>query len=201
MKRYILLIFLLVMVPFASADTITMEVWENATGTYFVTVGDGNLQQCEGTICNVEIDDLDSGMSNSDIEDLSTDLFTQLKADGFDSNSNELNESNVRAVMNDVYENQQKDERAWITNTWMPSQAQYMNCTIELEQKKGSLSALDAKFQGYDATLEAKEVTIDQLKRDVDMYATTASFMFAIIVILVVRIGGVSKWYHEWRGN
>ena len=54
--KLLLIFVLLFMVVPVSADTVDLEIWENSEGVFFVTVDDGELQECNGSICTIEID-------------------------------------------------------------------------------------------------------------------------------------------------
>ena len=188
-----------------SADTVDLEIWENSEGVFFITVNDGELQECNSTICVVEIENstmTDLSLSNGDIQYIAEYTSRQLQMDGFKPSgvdNSALNETMMRAIFWDIVAEKQADERAFITRTWMPAVEDYNNVSLALSQAEGAINNLNARFQGHDAVIESKDVTIDILEREADLKDTFIVVLFFGCAILLLERSEFVRHLREWR--
>lgn len=206
MSRIFSILFLLLfMVIPVSADTVDLEIWENSEGVFFITVNDGELQECNSTICVVEIENstmTDLSLSNGDIQYIAEYTSRQLQMDGFKPSgvdNSALNETMMRAIFWDIVAEKQADERAFITRTWMPAVEDYNNVSLALSQAEGAINNLNARFQGHDAVIESKDVTIDILEREADLKDTFIVVLFFGCAILLLERSEFVRHLREWR--
>ena len=205
MRKLLFVLLILSVVMPVSAETVDLEIWENSEGVFFVTVDNGELQECNGTSCDVEID-LDGttslSLSDGDIKYIAEYTSRQLTVDGFKSvvaDSNNVNESEMRAIFWDIVAEKQADERAFITRTWMPTVEEYNNMTVEVEQARGAIETLNAQFQGHDAVIESKDISIGILEREVELKGSFIVILFFGCAILLLERSDFIRQIREWR--
>ena len=204
-KKFLIVFLLLFMVMPVSADTVELEIWENSDGVFFITVDNGELQECNGTICAVEIENntvASLSLSNGDIQYIAEYTSKQLVVDGFKPSvvdSDSLNETTMRAIFWDIVAEKQADERAFITRTWMPTVEEYNNMSLEVEQKRGAIDTLNAQFKGHAVVVEGHEVTLGVLEREVDLKNSFIVILFFGIAILLLERSEFVKQIREWR--
>ena len=182
-KKIMFLTFLILSIGVVSAETVEFEIWENSEGVFFATVDGGALQACNGTICVVEVDNLSTSLSLSegDMKYIARYTSSQLELDGFKTSGqsgDEINSSILRSVLMDVIEEKQADDHAYISKTWMPEVAKYNNLSIELEEKRGAVKVLDAKFQVHAAELALKDSDIAMKNREIAIYQPIVIILF-----------------------
>ena len=205
-KLLLVLVLLFMVVP-VSADTVDLEIWENSEGVFFVTVNDGELQECNGSICVIEIGNgtlASLSLSNGDIQYIAEYTSKQLTVDGFKSNvvdSENLNESEMRAIFWDIVAEKQADERAFITRTWMPTVEEYNNMSLEVEQTRGAIDTLNAQFQGHAAVVEGYKVTMRVLEREASLKNDAIVLLMFACAILVFERSEIVRQIREWRGK
>ena len=205
-KFLLVLVLLFTVVP-VSADTVDLEIWENSEGVFFITVNDGELQECNGTICLVEIDDntvTGLSLSDGDIQYIAEYTSKQLTVDGFKPSGYEdgeggVNETRTREIMWDVVAEWGANERAFVTRTLMPSVEEYNNMSLEVEQTRGAIGTLNAQFQGHAAVVEGKDVTIGVLEREVDLKNSFIVILFFACAILLLERSEFVRQIREWR--
>lgn len=204
MKYLLILLMLLMTCSVASAENVSVEIYQNSAGEYFLTINEGELQSCGNGFCTVNIDNVsstDTVLSTSDMRYIAQ--YTAIELGTFEqpdfSEFEGVNETAVRSILNDIIEDTQAADRAWIEKTWMPAVLQYQNCTLELQEKKGALDTLDAKFAGYDAQIEAKDSTIETLKKNNDLYWTLIILLSGTIFIILVGKTDAIRSVREWR--
>ena len=206
MSRIFSILFLLLFIAIpVSADTIDLEIWENSEGVFFITVNDGELQECNSTICVVEIENstmTDLSLSNGDIQYIAEYTSRQLQIDGFKpsgvDNSN-LNETMMRAIFWDIVAEKQADERAFITRTWMPAVEDYNNVSLALSQAEGALDTLNAQFKGHAVVVKGYDVTIGVLEREVELKNSFIVILFFGVLILLLERSEFVRHLREWR--
>ena len=206
MTSKLLLVFvLLFMVLPVSADTVDLEIWENSDGVFFITVDNGELQECNGTICSVEIEQNGSttiSLSDGDIQYIAEYTSKQLIVDGFKSSaidSDNLNETETRAIFWDVVAEWGYDNRAFTMKTWMPAVDEYNNMSIALTRANVTIDNLNVRFQGHDAVIESKDVTIDVLKREADVKNSFIVIFAFFCAILLLERSEFIRSIREWR--
>ena len=205
-KQIILSIFLILMLSIpTNADTVDLEIWENSEGVFFITVNDGELQECNGTICLVEIDDntvTGLSLSDGDIQYIAEYTSKQLTVDGFKPSvvdSYSLNETEMRSIFWDIVAEKQADERAFITRTWMPTVEEYNNMSLEVEQTRGAIGTLNAQFQGHAAVVESKDITIELLISEIELKDAFIILLAFGCAILILERSEFIRSIREWR--
>ena len=206
MTSKLLLVFvLLFMVLPVSADTVDLEIWENSEGVFFITVDNGELQECNGTICTVDIERNSSttiSLSDGDIQYIAEYTSKQLIVDGFKSSaidSDNLNETETRAIFWDVVAEWGYDNRAFTMKTWMPAVDEYNNMSLELLQAQGALDTLNAQFQGHAAVLEGNEITIELLRSEIELRDAFIIVLVFFGAILLLERSEFIRSIREWR--
>lgn len=202
----LLILFLFLCVP-VSAGTVDLEIWENSEGVFFITVDNGELQECNGSVCVVEIENVTAttlSLSDGDIKYIAEYTSTQLEIDGFkpygyDLDDNVLNETEMRAIFWDIVAEKQADERAFITRTWMPAVEDYNNMSLELGQTQGAINTLNAQFQGHAAVVESKDITIGVLEREATLKDSFIIILFFGCAILLLERSEFVRQLREWR--
>ena len=204
MIKYLFILCLILSCTIGSAENVSVEIYQNSAGEYFLTINEGELQSCGNGICTIDINNVsstDTQLSNSDMKYIAQ--YTAMELGTFEqpdwSSFEGVNETQTRAILNDIIENTQAADRAWVEKTWMPAVLEYQNCTLELQEKKGALDTLDAKFAGYDAQIESKDSTIDTLKKNNDLYWTLIIFLSGTIFIILVGKTDAIRSLREWR--
>ena len=206
-KNFSILFLLLFIAMPASAGTVDLEIWENSEGVFFITVDNGELQECNGSVCVVEIGNntvTSLSLSDGDIKYIAEYTSTQLEIDGFkplgyDSDDGVLNETEMRAIFWDIVAEKQADERAFITRTWMPAVEDYNNMSLELGQTQGAINTLNAQFQGHAAVLESKDITIGVLEREATLKDSFIIILFFGCAILLLERSEFVRQLREWR--
>jgi hypothetical protein len=190
MNKYTLIILtLLILLPIATADTnITIQIYEDSSGDYFISVNDEGLEECQGSTCNITIENSTmSKYSDSEIKDIARYISLELDI----PDNTDFNTTEMHALFKTVSEEKQMNDRAWIRETWMPTTMEYQNCTLELEQVKGALATLDARLGGHDREVKALEDNLENTAKTRDLYLGFDIIMGVAIAILILYINGV----------
>lgn len=190
MNKHILIILtLLLLLPVVTADTnITIQIYEDSSGDYFISVNDEGLEECQGSTCNITLENSTlSKYSDSEMKDIARYISMELDI----PENTGCNTTETYAVFNTVSEEKQMNDRAWIRETWMPTTMAYQNCTLELEQVRGALATLDAKLGGHDREVKALEDNLENTSKTRDLYLGFDIVMGVAIAILILYINGV----------
>ena len=187
MKLIILvLLMLMIMIPGASADTnVSVQIYENSNGVYFISVEDGGLQECDGDTCQIQVTNITtSRFSDDDIKDIARQVSLEIDMPGY-------NTTGLRDLFGTITAESRMADQSWQTKTFMPAVVGMQQCTLDLNNATNALSVLDAKFAGYDAEIQARQDSIDTLKKTVDLY-----FWFIVILgistaVLIMYINNV----------
>ena len=206
-KNFSILFLLLFIAMPVSAGTVDLEIWENSEGVFFITVDNGELQECNGSVCVVEIGNntvTSLSLSDGDIKYIAEYTSTQLEIDGFkpygyDLDDNVLNETEMRAIFWDIVAEKQADERAFITRTWMPAVEDYNNMSLDRGQTQGAINTLNAQFQGHAAVVESKDITIGVLEREATLKDSFIIILFFGCAILLLERSEFVRQIREWR--
>lgn len=196
-KSILIILAILFLLPSVLADTeLTIQIFEDSNGDYFISVDDAGLEECNNGTCVITVNNVTSSkLSSSEIKTIARQISLELNiSDNLDFNTTEL-----QAIFNTVIEEKQMADRAWIEKTWMPETMKYQNCTLELEQSKGALNTLDAKFAGYDGNIQAKQDTIDVLKSNMEIYKYLIMILTTAIFILLISKSEAIRALREWR--
>ena len=194
MSKIFSIFFLLLFIAMpVSADTVELEIWQDSGGLYYITVDNGELQECNDTICMVEIENntvTTLSLSDGDIRYIAEYTSKQLELDGFKPEGADLeggvNETITRAIMWDVVAEWGANERAYRDRTLMPEVEKFNNLTLKLAQAEGALDTVNARFAGHDAVVESKDVTIAVLEREAvlkDSFIILLAFGCAILLL------------------
>lgn len=200
MNKHLIIAFILLLLllsPIAIADTdVTIQIFEDSSGDYFISVDDDELEECLDGTCIITVDNVTSSkLSSSDVRNIARQISLELNI----SDNTNFNTTELHALFNTVIEEKQMADRAWISTTWMPETMKYQNCTLELEQSKGALNTLDAKFAGYDGNIQAKQDTIDTLKSNLEIYKYLIMILTTAIFILLISKSEAIRALREWR--
>jgi hypothetical protein len=179
---------------------VSLEIYRNSNDEYYVSIGGGELQECltgyDGNLTNdLSANDIQAIARRTAIE-LS---LQNIKLNTTTNNPPPLNETTLKSILNNIIEEKQANDRAWIMKTWMPTTQDYQNCTLQLKQKDGALATLDAKFAGYDATLEARQAIIDGQNRELEMSNTIIAILLAALFLVFVSKSELVKTILEYR--
>ena len=200
MNKYLMIAFtslLLLILPIATANTeVTIQIFEDSSGDYFISVDDADLKECLNGTCIITVDNVTSSkLSSSDVRNIARQISLELDiSDNADFNTTELH-----ALFNTVIEEKQMSDRAWISTTWMPETMKYQNCTLELEQSKGALATLDAKLGGHDIEVEGLKTTINILESNLEIYKYLIMILTTAIFILLISKSEAIRALREWR--
>lgn len=188
-KTILLILILLCLIAPGAADTnLTIQIYEDSSGDYFISVNDEGLEECPAGICNITIENSTiSKYSNSEIKDIARYISMELDI----SDNTDFNSTKLHALFNTVIEEKQMADRAWISETWMPETIKYQNCTLELEQVKGSLATLDAKLGGHDREIKALEDNLINTAKTRDLYLGFAIILGTAVAALILYVNGV----------
>ena len=201
----LLMLFILMCVP-VSADTFEIEIWEDSGGIYYVTVDNGELQECNDTICMVEIENntvTTLSLSDGDIRYIAEYTSKQLEIDGFKPEGADLeggvNETITRAIMWDVVAEWGANERAYRDRTLMPEVEKFNNLTLKLAQAEGALETTNARFAGHDAVVEGYKVSIGILEREDELKNGFIIILACSIIVLLLDRSDTVRALRERR--
>jgi len=183
MNHIALLVLMLTFCPLASAGNVTIDIYENSDGVYFIEVNDGGLIACDGTQCTVDISNRSSAftLSNDDIKAIARQTSAEIGTLNTDGG---LSESLLTEALANSDRESYDTLKAYIERTWMKSTVEYNNCTVELAESKGALSTLDAKFAVYDEQIKYKDIIIESHERDMKLY-------WGLVIILTLALFAV----------
>lgn len=186
-----LLLFAILMMP-ASAENVTIEIFENSAGVYYISINDGEIIEC-GETCEVEIDNVTGTNTSTTItkEDINR-IAKQVSVEMY-GEEDAFNTTEFSLVVSDVVKGSDKDLMDWIKKTYMPTVEEHNNCTTLLAEKENALKVLNAQFKGYDDEIKAKNSELDTIKKNLDLYwyiiliLLTTSFILLIVKTDLIR--------------
>lgn len=177
-KLFIFLLFLGILMTSASAENVTVQIFENSDGVYFIEINDGELIEC-GDSCTVCVDNVTSGSTTLTKEDRV--LIGKQVAAELHGQEEMFNTSEHYSITSDIVKGADADLMEWLKKNYMPTVEEFNNLTSKLEEKEAALKVLDAQFKGYDDTIKAHESEIETLKKNMDLY-------WYLIIILTTTI-------------
>lgn len=199
MNKTILILLILLLIPLGASagENVSMEIFLNSMGEYYIGVDGGSLQPCLTGRCNVTMDrniTTSMNMTDEDIRRIARYTATELK--GFTVTTDALNASETRDIVNDVGEKLFANHQTFEMQTVIPQQNEFNNLSVALALKKGEVNTLQQNANGYDTQIQALKSENELLKLKVDEY------MFIIIVIFVV-VGFLwipqTQAFQEWK--
>lgn len=176
-----------------SANNVTLEIFQNMDGIYYVCIDDGDLIEC-GDSCSVNIDNVTgeaTSITDADIKRIGKQVAVEMYGA-----EDIFNESIYYGKMSDIVSGKFKDQQEWISVTWMPQKANLTELELLVSQKQSEINELNAKYQGHDATMSAKNAEIDTLKRETTAYFFGIMFLLIAIAVMVI---GKSRSVREFK--
>lgn len=197
----ILLILLLFPAGASAYDNVSLEIFLNANNEYYVGVDGGSLQPCLTGMCNITIDrniTTNTNISDKDMRKIALQTATELNSLTFVTDS--LNATETRLLIENGVDKGLAAQQTFFMTTFMPQTKDFQNLTIELEQSKGEVTALQNAANGYTTTIAAKETEIELLRRKADEYGfIMLVFLFGLAWFGLPQTAVFQQWKDKMR--
>jgi hypothetical protein len=195
-----LLFFLIFLVTPVLAQPVDIEIFTNSAGDYFINYENHSLEKCNGTKCILEINETSNTttteLSKSDILKIQMIIKDELSKVNTQSTTNE---TQWKALVNGVFEEKQANDRAWVSNTWMPANSDMTNLTLQNQELQGALNNFNGTIANLHGQIDAKQSEIDTLKKNNDLYWYLIIILATTSFALLIKNSDMIRAVREWR--